>query len=72
MLNRYYDSLQYEHKLHMLCRSHEVPALLARCKEVESRAPQSQKRSDSLSSLLHCLAKCYKLHPGLWLNEDIK
>ncbi|KAL3148728.1 hypothetical protein ABBQ38_014140 [Trebouxia sp. C0009 RCD-2024] len=53
-------------------RSHEVPALLARCKEVDIRSVQSQQRSDSLSSLLHCLATCYRLHPDLWLNDDIK
>ena len=49
-----------------------MPALLARCKEVENRSAQSQKQSDSLSSLLHCLATCYKLHPALWLSDDIK
>lgn len=49
-----------------------MPALLARCKEVDIRSVQSQQRSDSLSSLLHCLATCYRLHPDLWLNDDIK
>ncbi|DBA92469.1 TPA: hypothetical protein ACH3X1_002702 [Trebouxia sp. C0004] len=54
-------------------RSHEIPALLARSKEVETRTLHTQKQgADSLPSLLHCLASLYKLYPDLWLDENIK
>lgn len=55
------------------CRNHEIPALLARTREVETRALLTQKQGpDSLPSLLHCLASLYKLYPDLWLDETIR
>ncbi|KAL0044481.1 hypothetical protein WJX82_009054 [Trebouxia sp. C0006] len=54
-------------------RSHEIPALLARSRDVETRTLHTHKQgADSLPSLLHCLASLYKLYPDLWLDENIK
>ena len=67
------EMLRQKFRGFLWCRSHEIPALLARSKEVETRTLHTQKQgADSLPSLLHCLASLYKLYPDLWLDENIK